>query len=271
MDHFLRANQQHWDELVPIHAKSRFYDLAGFKAGATSLMRVEREEMVDVAGKSLLHLQCHFGMDTLSWARLGAHVTGADFSEPAIALARALGAELGIEARFVCANLYDLPDVLDDRFDVVYTSYGVLCWLPDLTRWARIVAHYLRPGGLFYIVEQHPLIDIFDDEKDTVDLRVAYPYFHKAEPLEWVSDGSYADAEARIEHQATFEWIHPMGDIVNALISAGLRIDFLHEFPFLEYERFPFMERGADGYWRIQGREQSVPLLFSLKATHDER
>ncbi|MCZ7544594.1 MAG: class I SAM-dependent methyltransferase [Anaerolineae bacterium] len=154
---YMESNRALWDEWTGIHAKSAFYDLEGFKAGRLSLDRVAREGLGDVTGKRLLHLQCHFGMDTLSWARLGAEVTGVDFSEKAIALARALSAELSIPARFVCANIYDLPAALDGAFDIVFTSGGVLYWLPDLVRWAEIVAHYLRPGGTFFLADSHPL------------------------------------------------------------------------------------------------------------------
>src|SRR4029077_17046179 len=135
---------------------SDFYDLASFKQGRNSLQSIEQEELGDVRGRSLLHLQCHFGMDTLSWARLRARVPGADYSEEAITAARSLAAELGLEARFICANLYDLPDVLDEQFDIVVSTYGVLSWLPDLPAWARVVARFLRPGGTFCIVDLHP-------------------------------------------------------------------------------------------------------------------
>ena len=150
---YMESNRRSWNERTPVHARSDFYGIERFKAGATSLLSVELEEMGDVQGKSLLHLQCHFGMDTLSWARLGANVTGADFSDEAIDLARSLSGELGIEAEFVLSNVYSLPDVLEAQYDIVFTSYGVLVWLPDLKPWAEVVAHFLRPGGFFYIVD----------------------------------------------------------------------------------------------------------------------
>lgn len=262
----VQSNRAHWDELVPIHARSPFYDLAGFKAGKSSLHSVELAELGDVAGQSLLHLQCHFGLDTLSWARLGARVTGVDFSPAAVELASALSTELGIPARFVCANIYDLPQALRDTFDIVFTSYGVLCWLPDLERWAQVVAHFLRPGGTFYIVEFHPLSWIFDESPDANDLRVVYPYFHSPQPLEWAAAGSYADPQARLEHRTTYEWAHSLGDIVNGLIGAGLEIEFLHEFPYTAYAAFPFLEEGADGWWRLPAQFPAIPLMFSIRA-----
>jgi SAM-dependent methyltransferase len=265
MNDYTRANLDHWNELVSIHAQSKFYDLQSFKAGNSTLKSIEMEELGDVAGKSLLHLQCHFGLDTLSWARQGAQVTGADFSDQAIALAQSLSQELEIKANFVCSNLYDLPDVLSGEFDIVYTSYGVLCWLSDLGRWGKIIAHFLKLGGVFYIVEFHPFTNVFDNEDGTTDLRVAYPYF-SAEPLRWESDGSYADLGAPVQHRVTYEWFHSLGDILNALISAGLRIEFLHEFPACAYRSFPFMEQDADHWWRLKGGD-TIPLMFSLKAT----
>ena len=169
---------------MPIHERSDFYDVAGFKAGKSTLMPVEVEEVGDVAGKSLLHLQCHFGLDTMSWARLGAKATGVDFSEPAIALARSLSDELAIDVRFVHSNVYDLPENLEGRFDIVFTSYGAVNWLPDLAGWARVVSHFLKPGGTFYVIDGHPFTWGLDDENPD-DIIIRYPYFRSDEPLKF--------------------------------------------------------------------------------------
>ena len=150
MDNYINYNQDLWNELTPIHERSKFYDLEGFRSGKQSLKSIELDELGDVSGKSLLHLQCHFGVDTLSWARKGGIVTGIDFSDASINLAQSLSRELGIKASFFRANIYDLPDILKAEFDIVYTSYGVLAWLPDLKRWAEIIVHYLKRGGFFY-------------------------------------------------------------------------------------------------------------------------
>jgi SAM-dependent methyltransferase len=264
-EHF-DANKRHWDELVPIHMRSEYYDVAGFRDGKTHLNRLELEELGDVRGKSLLHLQCHFGLDTLSWAHEGAVVTGVDFSEPAIQQARALAADTGIEARFIASNIYDLPHALDERFDIVFTSYGVLSWLPDVNRWAEIVAHFLKPGGTFYMVEFHPVSGIFDSSAE-VDLQVIGPYFTPAEPLVFEDDGSYADRDAKLLNRRTNSWPHPISDVVTSLIEAGLRIEFLHEFPFTIEQWFPFMEAAAEGHWRLTKNDGCVPLLYSIKAT----
>ena len=267
MDEYMKANRSQWDVLAPIHARSEFYDLVGFRAGESSLKRVELEEVGDVAGRSLLHLQCHIGVDTLSWVRLGARVTGVDFSEASLTVARSLAAELGLPARFLAANVYDLPELLDEPggFDVVFTSYGVLCWLPDLTAWARVAARYLRPGGAFHIVEFHPFAGVFDDDEGRADLRIRYPYFHSKEPLEFESTGSYAEPSADFTTRG-YEWSHPIGDVVNALIGAGLRIEHLREFPFSAYKQLPILELCADGWWRLPDGADYVPLMYSIKA-----
>ncbi|MCG2767215.1 MAG: class I SAM-dependent methyltransferase, partial [Anaerolineae bacterium] len=172
MTNYLETNRELWNGWAKLHIESAYYDVEGFKAGGESLHPLEIEEVGDVSGKTLLHLQCHFGQNTLSWARRGARVTGVDFSDDAIALACSLSRELDIEAEFIRSDIYDLPEVLDRQFDIVFTSYGVLCWLPDLTRWAEIVARYLSPGGTFYIAEFHPLLTMFDDAGE----RLAFPY-----------------------------------------------------------------------------------------------
>jgi len=242
----------------------------GFKRGRNSLYPVELEEVGDVRGKRLLHLQCHFGLDTLSWARLGAEVTGVDFSEAGVDEAKALATELGIPARFVLSNLYSLRGVLEDDFDIVYSSYGVLNWLPDLSAWAGTIAHYLRPGGFFYLIEAHPFARIFDDEAAATDLRPRHPYWRPG-PMRLEEDGTYADKEAHLEHRVTIEFDHTLSGIVNALIDAGLRIEFLHEFPFCGWELFPFMTKGDDGYYRLRDGADRIPLMFSIRARRPDR
>lgn len=259
MDDYLRTNQSLWNQWTRIHEKSAFYDVEGFKAGRSSLNSLELEEIGDVAGKSLLHLQCHFGLDTLSWARLGADVVGVDFAEEAIGLARSLSEEMGVPARFVRAKIFDLPDVLEGTFDVVFTSYGVLNWLPDLPRWAKVVAHFLKSGGTFYMAEFHPFAYLLDDD----GARVRHPYFHKADPDRFQEQGSYAEPQADFSHPAYF-WNHSLSDILNALIGAGLQIEFVHEFPYSVHNCFPFVEEREPGTWWPKAE---VPLMFSLRAT----
>jgi SAM-dependent methyltransferase len=261
------ANRAHWDEVVPIHVASDFYDVASFKAGESKLKPVELAELGDVRGKTLLHLQCHFGLDTLSWAREGATVTGIDFSEPAIEQAKALAAELSIPARFIVSNVYDAPSALDEQFDIVFTSYGVLCWLPDLPHWARVAAHFVKPGGTFYIAEFHPFASVFDDAEGVTDLRVRYPYFSQDEPLVFDDANTYTDGSTPLTNGRIYEFQRPIGDVVTALIDAGLRIDFLHEFPFSTSQFLPFTVRQPDGTVRLTQHDGCIPLLYSIKAT----
>lgn len=264
MDARMQTNRALWDELVGVHVGApRAYDLDSFRAGHSTLKPLEAEEVGDVRGKRLLHLQCHFGMDTISWARRGASVVGADFSPEAITLARQLSEELSVEAEFVCSNIYELPEKLDGEFDIVFTSYGVLCWLPDLAEWGKVISHFLAPDGFFYIAEQHPVGALFNDRDG--ELMASESYFDIG-PIEETSDGSYADRSAILQNKTSYEWHHALSDIINALTGSGLRVEFLHEFPFCMFQWLPSMVKGDDGWWRVPGRD-NVPFLFSLKAS----
>ena len=263
MDERLAVNRDNWNERTPAHAASDFYDVEGFRKGRITLTDVERREVGDVSGKTLLHLQCHFGLDTMSWARLGAKATGVDFSDAAIGQARALNEELGLGVRFITSNIYDLPNVLEERFDIVFTSYGALNWLPDISGWARVVSNYLKPGGVFYIEEFHPFAAVFETSEEG-DMLPTYSYFHHEQFFEG-GEPSYAGKE--IIETPMYEWQHSLGEIVCALIDAGLRIEFLHEFPFTCYQALPVMERGNDGWWRLPKHNDSFPQIFSIRAT----
>ena len=273
MDAYREANRALWNAWTRINLQSEFYDVEAFAAGrGRDLDPVARAGPGDVRGKSLLHLQCHFGMDTIRWARHGATVTGVDFSEEAVTAARTLAARMGVAATFVQSDVYDLPANLTGAFDVVFTSHGVLGWLPDLERWARVIAHFLSPGGTFYIVEAHPLLQIFDDRVAEPALRLLYPYFHGPEPIREEHSGCYSTPDAPIA-SVEHVWLHTVSDLINALARAGLRITAFDEYPFLGWRFFPWMEQGADGWWRLpedprlpHGRG-SLPLMFSLKAT----
>jgi len=265
------ANQALWDAWTAVHAAGDHYDLEGFRAGGIRLHQEEIDAVGDVTGRSLLHLQCHFGIDTLSWARLGARVTGADFSPAAIRLARELAVDMGFpDARFVEANLYDLPAVLEGAFDIVYTSRGVLGWLPDIRGWAQVVAHFLAPGGTFFITEIHPVANAFEnDGVKPGELRLAYPYWEHPEPLVFDVVGSYAEPDADVGEQHEHGWDHGLGEIVTALIEAGLRIETLEEHPYLDWSVDFLVEQspGADRYLLPAGTTGELPLMFSLLAT----
>jgi SAM-dependent methyltransferase len=274
---WLETNRALWDDLVEINAASDFYDLDGFRSGRSSLRPIEVRELGPVTGRSLLHLHCHFGMDTLSWARAGARVTGVDFSPRAIERARALAEEVGVPARFVCSSTYDLPQVLDDRFDVVFLSYGVLIWLPDVERLARLVARYLVPGGTFYMVEFHPILGTFGDAGEP--LRASY--FHESAARRYEEAGTYAEPDDPVVRRyeeagtyaepddpvvrASYEWQHPVSDVVSALCAAGLRIEFLHEFPESPW-RVPLLEEIAPGHSVLRGHPNTIPLVYSIRA-----
>ena len=268
MDERRQANKDLWEKWADLHVDSDFYDVESFKSGRDSLDAVELEGVGDVTGKSLLHLQCHFGQDTLSWARRGASVVGVDFSEHAVAFARDLAGELALDARFVCSDVYEAREHLgEELFEVVFTSYGAISWLPDLEPWARVVADSLEPGGLFFVAEHHPFLWVFDDEAEERVLRFRYGYFDD-EALRWEEKGSYAVPDADVEG-VSYSWQHTFEEIIGALVGAGLRVTSIREYPYLAFRWFPFMERGGDGFWRMPEGMPDIPLMFSLTATKD--
>ena len=264
MRQYRDLNRLNWNDRTEIHAKSKFYDVDAFLADDAPRIGLDQEELGDVAGRTLLHLQCHFGLDTLNWARLGARVTGIDFSEKAIALARSLNDRLGLDARFLCSDIYDAKEVLGgEQFDIVYTSYGVLCWLPDLDGWADLISTSLKPGGIFYMAEFHPVTFMFEPVDG--ELKIADSYFN-TETRQYVSDVTYTGDDDPLAHPVTYQWQHTLSEIVSALIGAGLTLEFLHEFPFTVFNMYPgLMTQDEQGRWRLKGNHHP-PLLFSVKA-----
>ena len=262
-DEYLEVNRSSWDERVPIHAEGEFYDVASFKEGQHRLRPFELLEVGDVSGKDLVHLQCHFGIDTLSWARRGARVVGLDFSGPAVEQASMLAAQLGLDAKFVRSDVYEAVDALGGRdFDVVYTGLGALNWLPDIWRWAGVVARLVRPGGFLYLAEFHPITWVFGDE----DLTVVHDYFHGEEPEVWDEPGTYADLEAETVHNKTYEWNHSLGDVVSSVVEAGLVLEFLHEHDYTLFPRWPFLEKSGFDTYRLPAGMPKLPLMYSLLA-----
>lgn len=266
-DDWRELNRRWWDERAPIHAASAFYDLDGFLAdpAATTLRPFEVVEVGDVTGKTLVHPQCHFGMDTLSWARRGARVVGIDFSASAVAAASDAAARGGLDATFLVGDVHDAVEVVGGRtFDVVYTGLGAVNWLPDMGRWARVMAALTAPGGVFYLAEFHPAQAIFGDD----DLTVCHPYFHDpAAPLRFDdSAGSYADLDATTEHNSTVEWIHGLGEVVSALLDAGLVLEMLHEHDYTLFPRWPFLVKQGRDTYRLPEGMPSLPLMYSLRA-----
>jgi SAM-dependent methyltransferase len=266
MDDYREANRAHWDEATDVHVASEFYDVDAFRNGKERLHRIEVEELGDVSARSLLHLQCHFGLDTLSWARRGAIVTGVDFSERAIEQARALSAETGVPGEFLVSDIYELPSKLQGEFDIVFTSYGAIYWLNDIKRWGQIAASFVKPGGVFYIAEFHPTGFMFDTvDPQAPDYVLKYPYFYSPDPI--VDDsGDYADPAAEMKNTRSYSWAHSMSDIVNAINDAGLQIEFFHEFPLSAMKQFPWMEPDGNDLWKVPADRYQMPMTFSIKA-----
>lgn len=260
MEDYIKINRELWNKKTPVHIASKFYDIDGFLNGRCSLNPIELDALGDVKGRSLLHLQCHFGLDSLSWARLGAKVTGIDLSDKAIEKARELNNELGLDAEFICSDVYELDKVLDKQYDIVFTSYGTIGWLPELNKWAEIINRFLKPGGTFLIVEFHPVVWMFDDNFT----RFEYSYFNAA-PIVEVIKGTYADKDADINHES-YGWNHPLSDIFSALLEQNLHIAEFKEYPFSFYDCFNKTVKNTEGHFQIKGLEGKLPLMYSIKA-----
>lgn len=258
-------NLANWDDRVPVHLSSAFYDVDGFKGRfpAGVLPAYQRAEVGDVAGKRLVHLQCHIGLDTLSWAGRGAIVTGVDFSAQAIAAASALASSVGVtDATFVVSDVYEATSALGGRrFDVVYTGTGALWWLPSVSGWARVAASLLAPGGIFYIAEAHPVVQVMSDDGSAI----AHDYFSDG-PQVYDSPNTYTDGPP-LTRTRSVGFQHTLGSIITALAEAGLRIEFVHEFDFELFQRFTCLVRGDDGLYRFPPGQYAPPMTFSLRAS----
>jgi SAM-dependent methyltransferase len=259
-------NKARWSEVVEVHARSPFYRVAEFLQGEDTLYPIESEEIGPLAGKRLLHLQCHLGLDTLCLARRGAIVTGLDFSPEAIAKAEALAREAGVTARFVEGNVYDTPRLIEERFDVVYVTWGAICWLPDIARWAEVVSRMLAPGGFLYLLEGHSFAVSLEQKEAAAPIAATYDYFQGSAPLVFHEAADYADPQAKIVNRESHEWNHPIGSILNALIQAGLALEWLHEHDRLAWRLYKCLEEGPDRMFRLPLDRPSLPLAFSLKA-----
>jgi SAM-dependent methyltransferase len=257
MDYF-ELNRKSWNQRAEVHFDSRFYDVKGFLAGNTSLREIELAELTDVKGRKLLHLQCHFGLDTLSWARLGADCTGVDISPVAIEKARQLNERAGLNAKFVCTDVYGYTRGDAAPFDIVFTSYGTICWLPDLDRWAQIVASNLVAGGIFYLADFHPVYDLLD----------GYSYFEQDEP-DVEEEETYTENSGDLKTPLAV-WSHPMGRVVNALINAGITIQRLNEYPFSPYDCFKGMTEREPGRYCISHNGQDIPLVYTITGQKSE-
>ncbi|PCH51977.1 MAG: SAM-dependent methyltransferase [Flavobacteriaceae bacterium] len=259
---YFEINRETWNKKVSIHSKSEFYNVADFLKGKTSLNKYELEELGDVKGKTLLHLQCHFGQDTLSLSRLGAICTGIDLSSEGIKQAKILNEQLGLDATFIESNLYDVPNNVDGKFDIVFASYGVIGWLPNLKAWGEIIAEKLKSGGVFYLIEFHPIVWMFDFLQTPPKL--TYPYL-QSEVIYEEYKGTYTNNDADIISKE-YGWNHGLGEVVSALSEAGLQIAFLHEFEKSPYNSFPEMDKTEDGMYVLKENQKLFPLLYSIRA-----
>jgi SAM-dependent methyltransferase len=256
----LEINKNHWDARVYVHMQSELYNLSGFLKGDTSLQPTEIGELGSVQGKTLCHLQCHFGQDSISWARLGAQVTGVDFSPKAIQAAKSLCKEMNINVNFIESNVLEASSALKgETFDIVFTSYGTIGWLPDLQVWANEVFKLLKPGGTFYMIDFHPVVWMFNDELT----EIGYSYFNIERIVEEIS-GSYADRSADIKTQSV-GWNHPISEIINSLTGAGLKMEFMHEFGFTWYNIFPDLLPREQGGFKHSKYGEKLPMMYSFK------
>ncbi len=256
----LETNRQAWDVRAQLHNDQSFYDLAAFREGQCTLKQPELDLLGDIQNKRVAHLQCHFGMDTLSLARRGATVTGLDFSPVAVERARGLAEELGLDATFVCAEVYRAAEVLGGDFDGVFASYGVLGWLDDLDRWAANIVGCLKPGGALVLAEFHPVVWMFDD----TFTRIAWPW--SGGPIRETSSGSYAAPDADVELKS-IGWNHGTADVLGALLRAGMRLDAYTEHRWTGFPCFTGCVEFEPGRYRIGSLGDTIPLVYALRAT----
>ncbi|MES2485831.1 MAG: class I SAM-dependent methyltransferase [Bacteroidota bacterium] len=260
-DHYLDINRQAWNAKTAFHTASDFYDMPGFFAGKNTLNQIELELLGDVRGKSVLHLQCHFGQDTMSFSRMGAQSTGVDFSEAAVKKGRELAAQLGLDTKFICCDVYSLPDVLNEQFDIVFTSYGTIGWLPDIDKWAAVVSKFLKPGGKFVFADFHPVVWMMDSDFS----KITYNYF-KDEAIIEEETGTYADTAADIEY-TTIGWNHSLGEVLGSLLKNGVIIQDFSEYDYSPYACFRHLEEFEQGKFRVKHLSNNIPMVYSILAT----
>jgi len=260
-DNYLAINKQAWDAKTAHHAASDFYDMPGFLAGKNTLNEIELDLLGDVRGKTVLHLQCHFGQDTLSFSRMGAQATGVDFSATAIEKGCVLAAQLGLDTRFICCDVYSLPNVLNEQFDIVFTSYGTIGWLPDVDNWAAVVSRFLKPGGRFVIADFHPVVWMFDNDFS----KIAYRYF-KDEAIIEEETGTYAEKDADITNE-TISWNHSLGEMLGALLKSGITIAGFNEYDYSPYNCFSHLEEFEPGKFRVKHLGNTIPMVYAVLGT----
>ncbi|MCU1679487.1 MAG: Methyltransferase protein [Amycolatopsis sp.] len=272
MDDYIAVNKANWDERVPAHTASAGYGLDRFLAEPgflSGVVRFDRPRLGDLTGLRGVHLQCHIGTDTLSLARLGARMSGLDFSAPALATARTLAAGTGANIDYHEATVYDAVDVFGaDSFDLVYTGVGALCWLPDVTKWARVVAELLRPGGRLFIREGHPMLWALDQRAEQP--RLGYPYFELAEPSVYIASGTYVETDVEFTHAVSHSWNHGLGEIITALMAAGLRLTQFVEHDSAPWDALPgHMVADDAGEWRLRTEPERLAATYTIQAVKE--
>jgi ubiquinone/menaquinone biosynthesis C-methylase UbiE len=257
---YLNINRKLWNDKTSIHYQSDFYDVESFNQGKDSLNPIEIELLGDISGKSVLHLQCHFGMDSISLARRGARVTGIDLSDESIKQARELNEKSGTKVDFVLSDVYSLPQNLNRQFDIVFTSYGTVGWLPDMDKWAAVIQHFLKPGGKFIMVEFHPVVWMFDDNFKEIIFK-----YSDVDPIIEELEGTYANREANIKNQSV-SWNHGLATVINALLKKGLVLEGFQEYDYSPYNCFNNTVETENGKFQIKGLEGKIPMLYSVSA-----
>src|SRR5690606_5803810 len=258
---YIALNKDSWNRRTEYHVKSEFYDMDNFLNGSSSLNPFELALLGDLNGKSVLHLQCHFGQDSISLSRMGANVVGVDLSDKAIDTAKQIALQTNSSAQFICCDIYDLPQHLDQQFDMVFTSYGTIGWLPDLNKWAGIISKYLKPGGQFVVVEFHPVVWMFDNDFE----KVGYNYFNTGALIE-TETGTYADREADLEQEYVC-WNHSLSEVMGSLIQNDLTIRSFEEYDYSPYNCFRHTIEFEPKKYRIAHLDNKIPMVYSLVAT----
>lgn len=258
---YININKQAWNNKTDVHIESEFYDMKGFLEGKSTLNTIELELLGDVSGKKILHLQCHFGQDTMTLARMGATTVGVDLSDKAIQRATEFAQQLNLDATFVCCDVYDAPKHIDEKFDILFTSYGTIGWLPDLEKWANVIAHFLKPNGQFVMADFHPVVWMYDNDFK----EVFYSYFN-IEPIIEEESGTYAETQADLQTKSV-SWNHPVSEILNSLLQSGLELKQFNEYDFSPYNCFNETEEFEPGKFRIKSFGNKIPMVYSILAT----
>jgi len=258
---YININKQTWNNKTDVHIASEFYDMQGFLDGKSTLNSIELDLLGDVTGKRILHLQCHFGQDTMTFSRMGAKATGVDLSDKAVERAQEFASKLNLDTSFVCCDIYDAPKFIDEKFDIVFTSYGTIGWLPDLDKWAKVISHFLKPDGKFVMADFHPVVWMYDNDFK----EVFYNYFN-IEPIIEDESGTYADKEAELSTQ-TMTWNHPTSELLNSLITNGLEIKCFNEYDYSPYNCFNEMEEFEPNKFRIKHFGNKIPMVYSVLAS----